>query len=201
LLRLDELVVSVPTRHSQVTVCCEVPTGSSTTIFTRPGEGTAIARTVVGLTPALSGRVLVGNRDVSDLPPTRRQIGYIPAGGGLLPHLTVQQNIEYGLRRRTDLVVDLARDWQHTLVSQLEIGSVLNRRPDELSTERRLRVALARAVVGLPEVIIVDLPDPRNIEAALTDHLARIRSSGTPGALSVAVVTPRPALVPQRTPR
>lgn len=199
MLRIEELVVVVPTRRSRATVCCDIPTGSTSTILANPGEGTAIARTIVGLTPAISGRVLVGNRDVSDLPPTRRQIGYIPAGGGLLPHLTVQQNIEYGLRRRTDLVVDLVRAWQHALVSQLEIGSVLDRRPDELSTERRLRVALARAVIGLPEVIVIDLQDPRNVEAALNDHVARIRSGGTPGALSVAVITPRPALGAQRT--
>jgi ABC-type sulfate/molybdate transport systems ATPase subunit len=135
---------------------------------------TALARTVAGLAQPLSGRVLVGDRDVTDLPPGRRQIGYVPRGGALLPHLTVRQNIEY-LVWRQESVREIVRGWASTLIYQLELGPVLEQRPHEITAQQRMRGALARAVVSMPEALVLERPDPA-VCGPLDDLLARIES-------------------------
>ena len=135
---------------------------------------TALARVVAGLAPPISGRILVGDREVTDLPPGARQIGYVPRGGALLPHLTVRQNIEY-LVWRQESVHEIVRGWASTLIYQLELGPVLEQRPHEITAQQRMRGALARAVVSLPEVLVFERPDPA-ICGPLDDLLARIES-------------------------
>jgi ABC-type sugar transport system ATPase subunit len=124
---------------------------------TTPAGSTAVARTVAGLVAPVSGRIFVGDRDVTDQRPSARQTGYVPAGGGLLPHLTVRENIQYGLRRR-ETVREMARAWSTTVVTRLELVPTLHLRPHQLSAGQRLRAAIARAAVCLPEVLVVDLP-------------------------------------------
>ncbi|GIE54255.1 ATP-binding cassette domain-containing protein [Actinoplanes nipponensis] len=135
---------------------------------------TALARAVAGLAPAVSGQVLVGDRDVTALPPGARQIGYVPRGGALLPHLTVRQNIEY-LVWRQESVHEIVRGWASTLVYQLELGPVLEQRPHEITAQQRMRGALARAVVSMPEALVLERPDPA-VCGPLDDLLARIES-------------------------
>src|SRR4051794_9876937 len=159
-----------------------LPTESGDVVAVRTDAppATALARTVAGLAPPASGRVLVSGHDVTDRRPGRRQIGYVPAGGGLLPHLTVAQNIEY-LMSRHDAVRDLTRTWKFVLTKQLELGPLLPQRPHELSPAQRVRVALARAALPLPEVLVFDLPQapgtwsPRAL-------VRRIRLPDTPGS-------------------
>jgi ABC-type sugar transport system ATPase subunit len=97
-LRLKQLSVSAPS--GPVEVSARVAPGQLGAIVLPPPAARAVARVVAGLAAPRSGRILVGERDVTALAPARRQIGYVPAGGGLLPHLTVRRNIGYGLRRR-----------------------------------------------------------------------------------------------------
>lgn len=144
----------------------------------------ALARAVVGLARPLSGRVLVSERDVTDLPPGSRQIGYVPSGGALLPHLTVRQNIEYLLWRQ-ETVGNLIRGWETILVHQLELGPVLDLRPHEITTEQRLRAALARAVVPMPEVLVFDLPDA-TATRSLRELLGRVETPAAAGPSTVA---------------
>jgi ABC-type sulfate/molybdate transport systems ATPase subunit len=176
-LRLLDLHVS------GATVSLTTEFGDVVAVRTDAPTATALARTVAGLAPPVSGRVLVSGHDVTDRRPGRRQIGYVPAGGGLLPHLTVAQNIEY-LMSRHDAVRDLTRTWKFVLTKQLELGPLLTQRPHELSTAQRVRVALARAALPLPEVLVFDLPQapgtwsPRAL-------VRRIRLPDTPGSSTV----------------
>ncbi|GFJ93077.1 hypothetical protein Prum_067190 [Phytohabitans rumicis] len=78
-------MVPVPDDGSQLRLSVRVRPGEITAVQATPAAGTALARTVAGLAAPLSGRVYVADRDVTDQPPAARQIGYIPAGGGLLP--------------------------------------------------------------------------------------------------------------------
>jgi ABC-type Fe3+/spermidine/putrescine transport system ATPase subunit len=144
---------------------------------------TALARTVVGLAKPLSGRIMVGDRDVTDLPPALRQTGYVPAGGALLPHLTMQQNIEYLLRRR-ETVRGLTRNWKSMLIGQLELGPLLDLRPHELSAEQRVRASVARAMLSLPEVLVLDV---RTAPAtwSLRELLERVQIPETAGPSAV----------------
>jgi len=154
---------------------------------------TALARVVAGLAAPISGRVLVGDRDVTALPPGARQIGYVPRGGALLPHLTVRQNIEY-LVWRQESVHEIVRGWASTLIYQLELGPVLEQRPHEITAQQRMRGALARAVVSLPEVLVFERPDPA-VCGPLDELLARIESpvsATTPIALPDAQVVAVP---------
>ena len=143
-------------------------------VIAPPDVATALARAVAGLAPADSGTVLVGDRDVTALPPGSRQIGYVPRGGALLPHLTVRQNIDY-LVWRQESVHGIVRGWAATLIYQLELGPVLEQRPHEITAQQRMRGALARAVVTMPEALVFERPDPA-VCGPLDDLLARIES-------------------------
>jgi ABC-type sugar transport system ATPase subunit len=184
-LRIDELVVAVPDDGGQLRLSARVKPGEIVAVQVAPTAGTALARTVAGVAEPLSGRVYVGDRDVTGQPPAARQIGYIPAGSGLLPHLTVRDNIEYGLRRR-EVVRELSREWAATVTHRLELVPTLELRPHQLSEAQRLRVALARAAVCLPEVLVVDAPDE---EVAIRDLVLRASLPSAP-QMAVLVCTP-----------
>ncbi|MER7457681.1 ATP-binding cassette domain-containing protein [Micromonospora sp. NPDC126480] len=176
MLRLCELaaVPAVPP------VTLRVAAGATAALVAEPRLGTAIARVVAGLAAPVAGRVLVGDRDVTGLPPLRRRIGYVPAGGALLPHLTVRRNISYGQRRR-ERVREVADDWTATVVDRLELAPTLELRPHLLSDAQRFRVALARALACLPEALVVDLPAGVAGGGRLGDLLDRLSLPGTPG--------------------
>jgi ABC-type sulfate/molybdate transport systems ATPase subunit len=155
--------VSLPYREVDLTV-----------VTADAGAATATARTVAGLAPPVSGQVLIGGRDVTALPPGSRQIGYVPRGGALLPHLTVQENIKY-LIQQQESVHGLVNKWTIHLIYQLELGPVLDQRPHEITAQQRMRAAVARAVVSLPEVLVLERPDLA-VCGPLEELLARIAS-------------------------
>jgi ABC-type sulfate/molybdate transport systems ATPase subunit len=168
-----ELVAAVP-GATDTAVSFSAAEADPTVVIAGDEAATALARVVAGLVAPVSGRVLVGERDVTALPPGGRQIGYVPRGGALLPHLTVRQNIEY-LVWRQESVHEIVRGWAATLIYQLELGPVLEQRPHEITAQQRMRGALARAVVSMPEALVLERPDPE-VCGPLGDLLARIES-------------------------
>jgi ABC-type sugar transport system ATPase subunit len=183
-------VVTLPGGGRSDALSLTAPDAELTVLPRERGVATALARTVAGLATAASGQVLVGDREVTGLPPGGRQMGYVPRGGALLPHLTVRQNIEY-LVWRQESVREIIRSWAATLIYQLELGPVLDQRPHEITAQQRMRGALARAVVSLPEVLIFERPDPAAC-GPLEDLLARIESpvTGPPATVVFADVSP-----------
>lgn len=190
-LRLRDLVVAAPPDGVHWRVSASVRAGELVAIQAGPAAGTALARTLVGLVAPVSGSVWLDDHDITAAPPVDRHMGYVPPGGGLLPHLTVRENVEYGLRRR-DTVRELAQGWVQTVIAQLELAPTLHLRPHLLSDAQRLRVALARAVACLPEILVLDLPWGAAIR--LPDLLARVESPLVP-ALSAVVCTGEAALL------
>ncbi|WP_306209139.1 ATP-binding cassette domain-containing protein [Actinoplanes sp. RD1] len=182
MLEVRDLVVAM-TGGGRVSVSFRAREAEPTVVVAGADAATALARVVTGLAPAVSGRVLVGDRDVTALPPGSRQIGYVPRGGALLPHLTVRQNIEY-LVWRQESVRELVRGWAATLIYQLELGPVLDQRPHEITAQQRMRAALARAVVSMPEALVLERPDPA-VCGPLDDLLARIESPVSAGPATV----------------
>jgi ABC-type sulfate/molybdate transport systems ATPase subunit len=170
-------------------VSCVAGEGDPAVVTAAPEVATALARAVAGLVPVVSGQVLVGDRDVTALPPGSRQIGYVPRGGALLPHLTVRQNIDY-LVWRHETVHGIVRGWAATLIYQLELGPVLEQRPHEITAQQRMRGALARAVVSMPEALVLERPDPA-VCGPLDDLLARIESPVS-AAPATAIFSDRP---------
>lgn len=171
-LRLERLVVATPAGRSRA-ISLEVGAGEYLAANADPELATALARVVAGLTAPSSGTILVDGEDVTGYPPARRRIGYVPAGGALLPHLTVRENIQYGLRR-SPVVRPVAARWVSSVVEQLELAAILDLRPHQLTDAQRLRVAIARAAAPLPEAMVIDLPQPTGGAARIRQLIPRV---------------------------
>jgi molybdate transport system ATP-binding protein len=146
-----ELRVSVPTSETLVVVG-ESGAGKST-----------LLRLVAGLERPDRGRVAVDAAvyfDAStdtDLPPWRRRIGYVAQSSALFPHLTVFENVAFGLRAAGVARRDVGGRVEHALV-RLDVAELAARQPDEISGGQAQRVALARALVLDPDVLLLDEP-------------------------------------------
>ena len=132
---------------------------------------TTTLRLIAGFEHPDSGRIAVGGREVSSqhasVPPEKRSIGMVFQEGALFPHLTVEQNVGYGLRKAPDRPsrVDDALD----LVGLSEMRARL---PHQLSGGQQQRVALARALAPNPDILLLDEPFS-NLDAKLRDQLQR----------------------------
>ena len=130
---------------------------------------TTTLRMIAGFVDATAGRVLLGGRDVTRLPPYRRNTGMVFQGYALFPHLTTVQNVAFGLemrrvtpaerRRRVDEVLRLVR-----------LEGLADRLPRQLSGGQQQRVALARALVIEPDVLLLDEP-LSNLDAQLRQEV------------------------------
>jgi multiple sugar transport system ATP-binding protein len=118
---------------------------------------TTLLRMIAGLDFADGGTVTVGNRDVTTLPPRRRDLAMVFQNYAVFPHLTVFQNIAFGLRmKHTDAATTDERvRWAAGMV---ELSGLLERRPGQLSGGQRQRVAVARAIAAGPSVLLMDEP-------------------------------------------
>ncbi|UWR03547.1 molybdenum ABC transporter ATP-binding protein [Ruegeria conchae] len=139
----------------------EAPLGV-TVLFGRSGSGkTTVVNAVAGLLRPQSGRVAVGDWVLFDtdcgvwLPPHRRRLGYIFQEGRLFPHLTVRQNLNYG---RWFAPRGVQRENPDRVIEMLGIGHLLDRRPAMLSGGEKQRVAIGRALLASPRLILADEP-------------------------------------------
>jgi spermidine/putrescine transport system ATP-binding protein len=134
----------------------------------RPGEFLAILgpsgsgktttmRVIAGFVRPDLGRVEIAGRDVTDLPPHRRDVNTVFQSYGLIPHMTVLQNIEYGLKVKRVPRAERTRRVGEML-DMVRLSNAADRRPNELSGGMQQRVALARALVNRPSVLLLDEP-------------------------------------------
>ncbi|WBB90732.1 ABC transporter ATP-binding protein [Verrucosispora sp. WMMC514] len=128
------------------------------------GKSTVL-RVVAGLEPVTAGRVRIADRDVTDERPGRRNVSMVFQSYALFPHLTVVENIAFGLEVR-DTPRRLARDRARAAAETVGCAGLLDRRPGQLSGGERQRVALARALVREPDVFLLDEP-LSNLDLAL----------------------------------
>jgi putative spermidine/putrescine transport system ATP-binding protein len=136
----------------------EVYEGEFCSLLGPSGSGkTTCLRMIAGFEMPTQGRVILHGRDVTDLPPYDRDVNTVFQDYALFPHMSVRQNVEYGLRvRRVD-----ARERARRVEAALEMVRLTGldeRRPAELSGGQRQRVALARAIVNQPSVLLLDEP-------------------------------------------
>ena len=131
-----------------------------TALFGRSGSGkTSVLNAIAGLVKPERGRIIVGGAVFFDsgisLPLQKRRVGYVFQEGRLLPHLSVRQNLLYGLffTPRDERHADFAR-----VVELLDIGHLLSRRPLGLSGGEKQRVAIGRALLASPRVLLMDEP-------------------------------------------
>jgi multiple sugar transport system ATP-binding protein len=128
------------------------------------GKSTAL-RMIAGLETPTAGRVLIGDRDVTEVPPQERDIAMVFQSYALYPHMTVRENLAFGLRMRGAAKPAIAERVQH-VARPLGLDAVLDRKPSQLSGGQRQRVALGRAMVRDPKVFLFDEP-LSNLDAKL----------------------------------
>jgi ABC-type sugar transport system ATPase subunit len=128
------------------------------------GKSTAL-RMVAGLERISEGTITIGDRVVNDVPPKDRDIAMVFQNYALYPHMTVEKNLGFGLRRRRTPRDDV-RQRVDEVSRMLGLDELLRRRPGQLSGGQRQRVAMGRALVREPEVFLLDEP-LSNLDAKL----------------------------------
>ena len=128
------------------------------------GKSTLL-RMVAGLEDISAGRLYIGGREMTRVPPANRGIAMVFQSYALYPHMTVAENISFGLRMANTPKPEIRQRVQRT-ADLLELGPLLARRPSQLSGGQRQRVAIGRAIVREPQVFLMDEP-LSNLDAAL----------------------------------
>jgi multiple sugar transport system ATP-binding protein len=126
---------------------------------------TSLLRMVAGLEEVTAGRVLIDGQDVTHAPPGRRNLAMVFQHYALYPHMTVRANLAFGLENIRTPAAEIARRIDEA-ARMLELGALLDRRPEQLSGGQRQRVAIGRAVVKEPSIFLFDEP-LSNLDAAL----------------------------------
>src|SRR5947209_19648163 len=128
------------------------------------GKSTLL-RMIAGLEEVTEGRISVGARDVTELVPRRRDVAMVFQSYALYPHMSVRQNIGYGLKVRKTPKAETKRRVDE-VAGLLGLDELLDRRPAQLSGGQRQRVAMGRAIVREPQGFLMDEP-LSNLDAAL----------------------------------
>ncbi len=136
------------------------PTGSGKTL---------LLKSICGLISPTAGSIQIDGRDVTNLEPRLRNIGYVPQDAGLFPHLSVERNIVFPLSVR-GISRHQARKQVAWLIDMLELAPLLGRSVQRLSGGERQKVALARALSAEPKLLLLDEPTS-SLDGPTRDHL------------------------------
>jgi putative spermidine/putrescine transport system ATP-binding protein len=136
----------------------EITDGEFFSMLGPSGSGkTTVLRLVAGFERPTAGRIMLGDEDVTDLPPYRRDVNTVFHDYAIFPHMDVLTNVEYGLRVKKVDRKDRRRRAEEALAA-VRLEGFAKRRPTQLSGGQRQRVALARALVNRPKVLLLDEP-------------------------------------------
>jgi molybdate transport system ATP-binding protein len=188
------LEVSVSHRLSRLDLRTELALGQETLALVGPsGAGkTSVLRSIAGLFRPTVGLIVYDGRAWLDtergvnVPPDQRRVGMVFQEGALFPHLTVTENVAYGIRRpRRSMGV--RRDRAKEILTRFGLSALAGARPGALSGGERQRVALARAVASDPAVLLLDEPlsalDPATKAVVAGELGARLRELRLPAVL------------------
>jgi ABC-type sugar transport system ATPase subunit len=175
-------------------VSVELPEGGITVLIGPSGSGkSTLLQLLAGLLHPTAGKILFDGEDVTGIPTERRDVGVVFQSYALFPHLTVRENIAFGLktgRRRFSARSSRRRPSRHALEARvwdaaalLGLERLLDRRPGQLSGGEQQRVALARAVAPRPALLLLDEPlsalDARLRRSLRAELASLLRKLGT----------------------
>ena len=164
--------VVLPLAHFTLDVSLDLRSKATALVGPSGAGKTSLLECIAGLRKPERGTIVLNDRDVTHLPPRARRIGYVPQDDALFPHMSVRRNILYGwsvgplVRWSVDHVIDV-----------LEIRTILDRGVRQLSGGERKRVALARALLSGPEVLLLDEPlagIDLELRTRVLDYLIRV---------------------------
>ncbi|MDQ0815243.1 putative spermidine/putrescine transport system ATP-binding protein [Streptomyces sp. B3I7] len=157
-IRLRDVRKSFGHTEAVAGVDLEIRDGEFFSLLGPSGSGkTTLLRLIAGFEQPDGGRIELAGRDVTDLAPFAREVHTVFQDYALFPHMTVEQNVAYGLRVRKVPRAERVRRTGEALAS-VRLADLGRRRPAQLSGGQRQRVALARALVGRPRVLLLDEP-------------------------------------------
>lgn len=159
-------------------VSLDVNPGEFFTLLGPSGCGkTTLLRIIAGLELADSGQVFTGSREITGLPAIKRPVNTVFQSYALFPHLSIYDNVAFGLRSRKFPEAEIRKRVNRRL-EMLDLEKMTNRHPHQLSGGQKQRVALARAIVNEPEVLLLDEPmsalDAR-LRAQVQEDLRRLQ--------------------------
>jgi spermidine/putrescine transport system ATP-binding protein len=157
-VKVDGVAKTYGTTPVLTDISTEFTEGSFTSLLGPSGSGkTTLLRIVAGFIKPDQGAVMIGNKDVTDLPVWGRNIGMMFQSYALFPHMTVAQNVSFGLERRGIKGAEARRQVDAAL-DMVHLPDFGKRYPKQLSGGQQQRVALARAIVIKPSVLLLDEP-------------------------------------------
>lgn len=170
-------------------VSLHIPDGEFVTLLGPSGCGkTTLLRIIAGFERADQGSVYLGNLDLAKMSPHKRPVNTVFQNYAIFPHLTVFENVAFGLRSRK-LPEKEIQEKVHAMMEQIRIADLAQRSPLTLSGGQRQRIALARALVNEPDVLLLDEPLSA-IDASLRHDLqAELKSLQRRSTITFILVT------------
>lgn len=179
MLRIEDLTLRFADQAVLRQVSLNVPPGIHVVIGLNGSGKSSLLKATAGIWRPDQGRVFIGDRDVTNLPPEARAVGYVPQHPALFPHMTVERNLRYALRNGRGDEETIQR-----LVDVLDLQDVLNKKPTTLSGGYQSRVSLARTLASKPEALLLDEPlsdlDVAIKERLLPDFKSAMTALGAP---------------------
>jgi multiple sugar transport system ATP-binding protein len=182
-IRIDRIAKDFGSHRALHELSLDVADGELIALLGPSGCGkTTLLRIIAGLETASAGRILIGDKDVSNLPPRQRGLAMVFQNYAIFPHLTVAENIAFGLTMQKKSA-DVIKRQVGKAAGLLHIEQYLDRYPAKLSGGQRQRVAVARALAVEPAVLLMDEP-LSNLDALLrlemrTELKSVLRAAGT----------------------
>ncbi|HEX6762943.1 MAG TPA: sn-glycerol-3-phosphate ABC transporter ATP-binding protein UgpC [Gaiellaceae bacterium] len=165
-IRLEQVTKAFGSVRAVDDVTLEIADGEFLVLVGPSGCGkSTLLRMIAGLEEVTDGAIWIGDRDVTDLAPRSRDVAMVFQTYALYPHMTVRQNLGYGLKARRTPKPEVARRVDE-VAALLGLGDLLERRPAQLSGGQRQRVAMGRAIAREPQAFLLDEP-LSNLDAKL----------------------------------
>jgi len=176
-LKLEDIVKIFPSRNKKNdvftavdNVSLEFKEGELTTLLGPSGCGkTTTLRMLAGFEFPTSGNVIIDGENITNQPPNQRDIGMVFQNYALFPHMTVYENISYGLKIKKVDKAEIKRRTEEVL-SLMELEDLKDRSPSQISGGQQRRVAIARAIIIEPKILLFDEP-LSNLDSKLRQHM------------------------------